>query len=106
MKIKGAATKTRRGQIKKFKKNISENWEVIVSVSERKSWLTLITVPSPLWAAQGMPGPEAQLAVMLIPSGSVCRAQGFPQQVRIPVPGTNTEATEQRCWTEMKVLGK
>ena len=53
MKIKGAATKTRRGQIKKFKKNISENWEVIVSVSERKSWLTLITVPSPLWAAQG-----------------------------------------------------
>lgn len=57
-------------------------------------------------ASQLLPGPEAQLAVMLIPSGSVCRAQGFPQQVRIPVPGTDTEAAEQRCWTEMKVLGK
>lgn len=41
-------------------------------------------------------GPEAQSAVTCKPRGSVQRAQGFPQQVSILVPGANTATTYSR----------
>ena len=40
-----------------------------------------------------LPGPEAQSAETLRPRRSIWRARGFPQQVRIPVTGTDTATT-------------